>query len=170
MCSIYTTSSSGRLNVEKKYDILAKHTLYFKCENSRMIIYIADKQIDDLKDTLFDPSKIIGSVDFYLDKFGDINVRILNANIKRKRIGHYLMIIVAYIAVKLNVPQINLDNASGIYNYYSNIGCEYDEVGLPEMTCNPKIMLNTFTQLEEKLKTSNNNYFTIKKRKVYRID
>jgi len=170
MCSIYTTSSSGQLNVEKKYDILANHTLYFKCENSRMIIYIADNQIDDLKDKLFDANKIIGSVDFFLDDFGDINVRILNANIKRKRIGHYLMIIVAYIAVKLKVLQINLDNASGIANYYSDIGCTYDEVGFPEMTCDPKFMLNTFTQLEEKLKTSNNNYFTIKKRKVSRID
>lgn len=172
MCSIYTTSSSGQLNIEKKYDILANHNLYFKCEGSHMIIYIADNKIDDLRGKLFDLNKIIGYVDFFLDDWGDIHVSILNANIKRKRIGHYLMIIVAYIAVKLNVPEISLDNASGINNYYSDIGCKYDTIGLPEMTCSPQIMLDTFIQLEEKLKTSNNKYFINlnKKRKLSRRD
>lgn len=167
MCSIYTTDPSGQLKIEKKYNILAKHNLYFYCVGSNMIVYIANNLINDLTDKLLDPNHIIGFVEFYVDRFGDINVKLLNANIKRKRIGHYLMIIVAYIAVKLNISEINLENASGINNYYSDIGCVYDNIGLPEMTCNPQTMLDTFTQLEEKLKTSNNQYFTnLKKRKL----
>ena len=168
MCSIYTTDPSGQLNIDKKYDILAKHNLYFYCVGSGMIVYIANNLIDDLKDKLLDPIYIIGFVEFYVDRFGDIGIKALKANIKRKRIGHYLMIIVAYIAIKLNISEIHLENESGINNYYSDIGCVYDNIGQIEMTCNPQTMLDTFTQLEEKLKTSNNQYFINlnKKRKL----
>lgn len=168
MCSIYTTASSGQLNIEKKYDILAEHNLYFYCEGSTMVVYIANHLFDDLSNKLLDSNKIIGFIEFNVDRFGDINIKRLNANIKRKRIGHYLMIIVAYIAVNLNISEINLENESGIDNYYSDIGCVYDEIGQPEMTCNPQTMLDTFTQLEDKLKQSNNKYFINlnKKRKL----
>ena len=168
MCSIYTTEPSGQLNIDKKYDILANHNLYFYCVGSGMIVYIAKNLIDDLKDKLLDPIYMLGFVEFYVDRFGDIGIKTLKANIKRKRIGHYLMIIVAYIAIKLNISEINLENESGINNYYSDIGCVYDNIGQIEMTCNPQTMLDTFTQLEEKLKTSNNQYFINlnKKRKL----
>lgn len=170
MCTIYKyeVPKSGMLNIDPEYNILKNdYNLYYDCKGNEMVVYISKSQINDNDlnlDILMDVNYSLGFIEFNLDKFNDINIKFLVANIKRKKIGHYLMIIVAFIGIKFGIDKINLENESKIYDYYYKLGCSYDNIGFPEMTCEPRFMLDTFSELKSKI-TKDNPYFISSKTK-----
>ena len=162
MCTIYKydVPKSGMLNIDPEYNILKNgYNLYYDCKGNEMTVYISKIEMVDInQNKLMDFTHSLGFIEFSLDKFNDINIKFLVANIKRKKIGHYLMIIVAYMGIKLGIDKINLENESKIDDYYSKLGCSYDNIGFPEMTCDPRFMLDTFSELKSKI-TPDNPFF-----------
>ena len=141
------------------------YNLYYDCKGNEMVVYISKSEIVDIdQDKLMDINYSIGFIEFNLDKDNDINVKFLIANIKRKKIGHYLMIIVAFMGIKFGIDKINLENESKIDDYYSKLGCSYDNIGFPEITCDPRFMLDTFSELKSKI-MPDNPYFISSKTK-----
>ena len=90
----------------------------------------------------------------------DFNISMLVANVKRQGIGIYLLLVLAYISKNIGVKNINLENMSGINDYYSsNIGCKYDEIGLPEMTCSVSKALEKIPLFKKKYQSQKINIF-----------
>lgn len=154
----------GELNLSNDLKILNNGwKVYIYCENRKIIIYISREIINPpFNETIMSNSNIIlGYLEANLDNFNDFSIRMLRANIKRQGIGSYLFYILAYISDTLGIENINLENMSGINNYYDALGCEYDEEGLPEMTCVVKNIKKTLKLFMTKYLYNNKSiYFT----------
>lgn len=134
-------------------DILSEeyNLFYFKKDNS-YAIYISNYQlnIDDLK-------KSIGYITFTIDyEDSDLTVQYIQSNMQRVGLGHYLMIIVAYIAHNQNIKKILLDDDSDLAHQgsiYQKLGCEYINPNPnPEMECSPQKILGKFNEFYVKYK------------------
>ena len=152
------------LNIDPEYNILKNgYNLYYDCKGNEMTVYISKSKIINInQNKLMDINCSLGFIEFSLDKENDINIKFLVANIKRKKIGHYLMIIVAYMGIKFGIDKINLENESKIDDYYFKLGCSYDNIGFPKMTCDPRFMLDTFSELKSKIQPDNPYFISLK--------
>ena len=159
MCDINGYSNTGLLNLSTELNILIDGwKIFYYCEGRTLLLYISKQEINPpfSDDYMLNPNIVLGYIEARLDDYkdptidNDLNIRMLRANVKRQGIGTYLFIVLAYIAKNIELKTINLENMSGIYDYYSNIGCEYDEIDEPEMTCLVSNILKNIKLFKEK--------------------
>lgn len=168
MCDIDGYSNSGLLHLSTELNILINGwKIFYYCKDSVLFLYISKNEINPPfhDNIMLDSNIVLGFIEAKLIKYNDptiendFNIRMLRANIKRQGIGIYLFIVLAYVCKNIGIKEINLENMSGIDNYYSNIGCEYDEIGTPEMTCLVSNVLEKIRLFKEKYQSQKINIF-----------
>ena len=107
------------------------YNLFYYIKDNQYAIYISENQID-----LLNLNKAVGSITFAIDN-KELIVQYLQSNIKKVGIGHYLMIIIAYIALNKGLNKILLDDDSDLAHkgsIYQKLNCQYiNESPEPEM-------------------------------------
>ena len=146
MCDISGYSESGEFYLSQQKppelpelpELIDDWKIFYRCIKKKLLIYISKEEYINEKfhdNEMLNPEIILGFIEADLDNHNQFNIRMLRANKKRQGIATYLFIILAYICIKNSIPAIILENGSGIDDFYSNLGCTYDEYPFPEMTC-----------------------------------
>ena len=168
MCDINGYSSSGLLNLPTELNILIDNwKIFYYCKDTVLYLYISKDKINPPfhDNIMLNPNIVLGFIEAKLINYNDTNIEndfnimMLRANIKRQGIGIYLFLVLAYVCKNIGIKDINLENMSGIDDYYSNIGCEYDEIGAPEMTCLVSNVLKKIKLFKEKYQSQKINMF-----------
>ena len=130
-----------------------QYNLFFYRKNNEYIIYISQSEID-----LNNVSNIaIGYITFVIDyDDSELVIQFIKSNIPKVGIGHYLMLIIGYIAKNQDIKKILLDDDSDLAHQdsiYQKVGCEYlDEKPFPEMECYPDVILKKYNEFYKKYK------------------
>jgi len=177
MCDINGYSNSGLLHLSTELNILIDEwKIFYYCKGAVLCLYISKNEINPPfhDNIMLDPNIVLGFIEAKLINYNDptiendLNIRMLRANVKRQGIGIYLFLVLAYICKNIGIKDINLENMSGIDDYYSNIGCEYDEIGLPEMTCLVSNVLKKINLFKQKYQSQKINMFFKPNRDIYK--
>ena len=129
------------------------YNLFFYRNNNQYAIYISEfeTELNNLENIS------IGYVLFVIDyEDSELRIRYKKSNLPRVGIGHYLILILGYIAEnqgikkKILYDDTDLSHKGSIYQY---VGCIYlDEEPYSEMECIPKIILEKYNQFYKKYK------------------
>ena len=131
-----------------------QYNLFFYKDDNQYIIYISQTEIELSNIS----NNSIGYVSFIIiyDE-SELEVLFIKSTIPKVGIGHYLMLIIGYIANNQGIKKILLDDDSDLAHQgsiYQKVGCKYiTEEPYPEMECSPKDILEKYTKFYEKYKT-----------------
>lgn len=124
-------------------------------------IYISDDNqygiyINNTEVELTNLTSAVGYITFHIDfDEKEINLQFIYSTIKKSGIGHYLMILIAYIGNTFNIKTILLEDDSKLArtpnSIYVKLGCEYTDVDpYPEMECSLKTVLSKWDIFKDK--------------------
>jgi len=129
------------------------YNLFFYRNNNQYAIYISEfeTELNNIQNIS------AGYVTFVIDyDDSELVIQFIKSNIERVGIGHYLLLIIGYIAKNQRIKKILLDDDSDLAHkgsIYQKVGCEYlDEEPYPEMECIPKIILEKYDEFYKKYK------------------
>ena len=136
------------------------YNLFFYRDNDSYIIYISETELN-LKDI---SNNAVGYVSFVMDyDDSELTVTFIESKIPRVGIGHYLMLIIGYLANNQRIQKILLDDDSDLAHkgsIYQKIGCKYvNEEPNPEMECSPLDILNKYNEFYNKYVKRNLAFF-----------
>ena len=126
---------------------------FFQPTDKTYAIYISKKELD-IKDV---QRNSIGFVAFALyPSESKLGITYIESNKKGVGIGHYLMILTAYLATLPKIKKITLEDDSDLAHkgsLYQKVGCIYiNEEPYPDMECNIKDVLNKYEEFITKYK------------------
>tara|TARA_Y100000741_G_C18262025_1_gene560828 strand:- start:6557 stop:7048 length:492 start_codon:yes stop_codon:yes gene_type:complete len=126
---------------------------FFQDTDKTYAIYISKKQLD-IKDM---QRNSIGFVAFALyPSESKLRITWVESNKKGVGIGHYLMILTAYLGTFPKIKKIELDDDSDFAHkgsLYQKVGCTYiNEEPYPDVECNIKDVLNKYEEFITKYK------------------
>ena len=155
--------TNGLLDIlpEKFTSILpSNYNLFFFRNNNQYAIYISEFETE-LKNI---QNISVGYVTFVIDyDDSELVLQFIKSNIPRVGIGHYLMLILGYIAKNQGIKKILLDDDSDLAHkgsIYQKIGCKYvNEEPYPEMECSPLDILNKYNEFYNKYIKRNLGFF-----------
>lgn len=129
------------------------YNLFFYRNNNEYMIYIAEveSELNNIENVA------IGYISFVIDyDDSELTIQFVKSNVPRVGIGHYLILIIAYIAYNQRIKKILLDDDSDLAHkgsIYQKVGCKYlNEEPYPEMECNPLDILNKYSEFYKKYK------------------
>jgi hypothetical protein len=129
------------------------YNLFFYRNDDQYAIYISEfeTELNNIQNIA------IGYVTFVIDyDDSELTIQFIESKMPRVGIGHYLMLIIGYLAHTQRIEKILLDDDSDLAHkgsIYHKVGCKYiSEEPYPEMECNPLDILNKYDEFYKKYK------------------